>query len=310
MEEFITPRGEELERRFQQLSTEFLLLGYKVSVEFLKSRYDQGGVESRNRHFLNLNNFRSDINNDHDIIPINSLIEFDPLGLSLEKNKLAEIPEKFGELKSIIKLRLGENQFTTLPDSIGNLLTLQYLSIRIGKLTELPPSISKLQNLKILNLESNDLSTIPNLSSAQLKELYIQFNDLKSLPGWLSKIKSLEIIDLRGIGLKKYPDLLNDLPNLKEVHLGDNNIVSPEKIGKLEKYEWVWSDVEGAYIGEDGYFLMEEDLFDPITTYSPPSKKVVRYYTPDHAPKFDTFGYNAKYRKIQRTYPQFSPWTP
>lgn len=312
MEEFIAPRGEELEKRFQQLSTEFLLLGKKVSVEFLKSKYnltffpDNESPEATtkrhndpNRHSLYLGGMKIDI------IPINSLIQFDPTVLDLSSNDLIEIPSKISGLKSIKELYLSGNRFTSAPGSISKLLKLQKLTLSRGNLTELTQSICRLSQLRVLHLDSNKFSKLPKcLATLNLIELKIQFNDFKKLPEWIFEIKSLEIIDIRKIGLIELPDFLQHLPNLKEIHIGENEIDFPDKIGQLDKYEWIFSNERGGFIGNDGYLVLYEDLLGDEHYLLDQVDRVVRYYHPSSVKKHFTYDYYPELRITDRTYPQ------
>jgi leucine-rich repeat protein SHOC2 len=82
--------------------------------------------------------------------------------ISLQGNKLQQLPEDISNLKNIEELYVFDNELTSLPSSIGELTQLKELDVYDNNLQTIPEEIGKLTNLKRLNLEDNDLRTLPN----------------------------------------------------------------------------------------------------------------------------------------------------
>ena len=75
--------------------------------------------------------------------------------LSLQGNKLLELPSKIGTLHALKDLNLQSNRLTRLQGSIGALKKLRSLNLKGNQLTQLTPSIGNLSALKKLDLSDN-----------------------------------------------------------------------------------------------------------------------------------------------------------
>ncbi len=78
------------------------------------------------------------------------------------KATLSELPEYFGNLKSLTILDFDSHELKILPESFGNLKSLRKLNLYGNKIKILPESFGNLQNLEILNLENNNLKYLPD----------------------------------------------------------------------------------------------------------------------------------------------------
>jgi Leucine-rich repeat (LRR) protein len=80
--------------------------------------------------------------------------------LTLEGNKIKNLPENIGNLKTLTKLNLSNNQITNIPESIGSLTNLKELYLTNNQVKHLPLSMSntsKLTNLKDVKLDESKL---------------------------------------------------------------------------------------------------------------------------------------------------------
>ncbi|MBD3215684.1 MAG: hypothetical protein GF311_23940 [Candidatus Lokiarchaeota archaeon] len=87
---------------------------------------------------------------------LESLIDRERLEtLILESNKIKQLPEIIGKLKSLKKLSLMKNEIESLPESIGDLNCLEHVNLKKNRLKSLPDTIENLNSLKKLNIKKN-----------------------------------------------------------------------------------------------------------------------------------------------------------
>lgn len=77
--------------------------------------------------------------------------------LRLENNRLEALPDKMGELQSLVKLDISTNCLRQLPASMGRLKRIQRIDAANNVLTRVPPSMGHLKSIKELNLKYNSL---------------------------------------------------------------------------------------------------------------------------------------------------------
>ena len=184
--------------------------------------------------------------------------------LEMHLTKIGGLPSSFGSLSSLAYLDLSHNKFREIPHSIFKLKTLKYLDLKYNKLVEIPNSIDSLRLLEFLNLRHNHLKFLPNSISnlTSLKILDLHGNQLNKLPKSLEKLTSLKRFELGLNKLTKIPkwiqnmdslkklglsgnknflninDLINYLPNIRDLNLGNNHIeILPENIKSLNNLE-------------------------------------------------------------------------
>jgi hypothetical protein len=92
--------------------------------------------------------------------------------ITLQKNKLQQLPDDIGNLKHIEELYLFGNELTHLPKGIGDLVQLKELDLYNNRLESLPEEIGNLVELQRLTLEDNQLKAVPN-SIANLVKLQV-----------------------------------------------------------------------------------------------------------------------------------------
>ena len=85
--------------------------------------------------------------------------------LVLRNNAIKMIPDKIGELKTLMMLDMSYNLIKTLPNSLGQLLELRDLNISNNKIKHLPNTLGRLFNLKSLAIEGNDIELTKFLKS-------------------------------------------------------------------------------------------------------------------------------------------------
>ena len=78
--------------------------------------------------------------------------------LSLDGNKLEQLPASFGQLVNLQRLYIFNNQLEQLPTSFGQLVNLQELGLSDNKLEQLPANFGQLVNLQTLYIYNNKLT--------------------------------------------------------------------------------------------------------------------------------------------------------
>ena len=89
--------------------------------------------------------------------------------LSLEKNRLFEVPALLGTMLSLRRVLLHSNQLIELPPSICLLASLEVLDVHKNLITTLPSALGKLTSLQKMDLSENKLTELP-VSVCELNE--------------------------------------------------------------------------------------------------------------------------------------------
>ena len=115
---------------------------------------------SKMTHLETLNLDEDELSSSYDLEVICRLRSLEHL--SLQRNKLQELPSKIGTLFALKELNLQSNQLTRLQGSIGTLTKLCSLNLRANHLTQLTPAIGNLSALRKLDISDNaKLRTLP-----------------------------------------------------------------------------------------------------------------------------------------------------
>ena len=93
--------------------------------------------------------------------------------LYLEWNLLANLPNTFSQLTSLVSLTINNNWLTSLPSDFGNIYQLYFLDLGYNQLASVPESICQLESLQYLYLFNNHLDSIPDC----ICNLNINWND-------------------------------------------------------------------------------------------------------------------------------------
>lgn len=288
-----------------RLSTEFALLGINYSAEMLISRYTAPDDSIYAKFLLS--------NLGMVFIPMGTLKELALGHLDLSANKIALLPDNFGDLRSLEILYLSGNLLKDLPISIGNLSKLRMLGISNNTLVDIPDSIGDLNYLTHLDLSSNKFDDIPssiirlrklrqlkmdfnfisNISECfvteDLESLYLRNNGISKLPEGFADLKKLKFLDIRFNQFTKVPKALYHMENLQELHIMGNNFQFPDKIANLDKIEWELSPDRRYYLDKEGeYYKLSNLRYNDYDDYHHNIKpeKVIRYYAPDSIPSF------------------------
>jgi hypothetical protein len=81
--------------------------------------------------------------------------------LSMDKNRLTELPSLIGTMLSLRKISFHSNQLSSLPPSICLLVNLDTLDLHKNSLRTLPPNLGHLHALQRLDLSENKISELP-----------------------------------------------------------------------------------------------------------------------------------------------------
>lgn len=146
--------------------------------------------------------------------------------LDVSRNKLTELPSCIGKIKSLKSLHVEYNQLKQMPEDIGDLFFLEDLDMSNNELISLPGSIGGLSKILKLNVSNNKLKSLPPEIATMnaLRQIDANHNELSSLPAELGTLTHLEQLYLRHNRLTHLP-ILTDCASLKELHVGNNQIV-------------------------------------------------------------------------------------
>jgi hypothetical protein len=81
--------------------------------------------------------------------------------LSMDKNRLTELPSLIGTMLSLRNISVHSNQLSSLPPSICLLVNLDTLDLHKNSLRTLPPNLGHLHALQRLDLSENKISELP-----------------------------------------------------------------------------------------------------------------------------------------------------
>eukprot|EP00400_MALV-I_sp_L67-5_P001297 gene1297-273_t len=101
-------------------------------------------------------------------------------------------------------------------------------------------NISHLHKLKVLDLSFNEIRQVQNIDAANnplLEKLYLSSNKIKSMDGLKGTFEHLEMVEFGANRIREITGL-EGCPNLKELYLGKNKIISmalPCPLPKLQK---------------------------------------------------------------------------
>ncbi|WAR24190.1 LRC40-like protein [Mya arenaria] len=163
--------------------------------------------------------------------------------LDVHDNRLESLPQALGKvplcitrLQNLRSLQLEHNQLASLPQEIGALMFLEQLDISNNQLTTVPVSIGHLSHVMRLNISNNKIASLPPEIGCMngLRELDATHNELSGLPQEVGTLIHLERLYLRHNRLTYLP-VLTDCSNLKELHVGNNQIsaITAEHISHL-----------------------------------------------------------------------------
>lgn len=118
--------------------------------------------------------------------------------LSLERERLREIPAEVFELAELRELVLSRNRLTSLDGEWGRVPGLACLRANDNQIRVIPDPILRLENLEILDLGNNELERIPlDIDDLRrLRELILWSNPIEHYPASLGNMRSLERLDL------------------------------------------------------------------------------------------------------------------
>ena len=131
--------------------------------------------------------------------------------LKITENKLESLPESFGELKDLKELDLSNNQLTSLPDSFVNLTSITKLNLSNNQFTEIPTQIWALKELTDLDLSNNPFSEEENSIIQKVPDLIRKYLRKKAT---IRVFVSHAVIDFEPYHIG---DLVNYLENQKEI---------------------------------------------------------------------------------------------
>ncbi len=198
--------------------------------------------------------------------------------LSLEKNRLLELPAGIGRLAELRHLDMSNpgtgtrtNKLNALPASFNNLNKLEYLNLNGNDFVELnlrgpfpemktlliswnrlkrfPEGIRYMKKLKTLRLNINLITEIPEWIDEPelLEELSINGDfflnrnyKIQTLPTALTRLRHLKILNLNDHVIEALPAEMGGLRSLEHFEMKDNLLQKlPESMGNCKGLRWV-----------------------------------------------------------------------
>jgi Leucine-rich repeat (LRR) protein len=178
---------------------------------------------------------------------------------------LEALPESFADLLSLRILFLVQNKLTNLPEDIGKLRSLNILSLRGNKIERLPDSITDLSNLGTLTLDQNNIVELPvGFGRLQtLTNLDLRANHLRRLPKEIADLPVLRTLRADKNQLTEIPAEIAHLKGLQVLSLEENQIDDlPKQLGELRSLDRAAMSVTRS-ANSRGLFLNGNPLIDP-----------------------------------------------
>lgn len=136
-------------------------------------------------------------------------------GLTLDYNRLVDIPFDFRRLKNLTVLNVSHNKFESLHFFyvICQLKSLRVLWANATGLRDIPIEISELSRLRILGLRRNHITTLPKalFSLTTLRWLTLADNKISEIPSEISNLENVVHLNLQRNFLVDLPDAFFEL---------------------------------------------------------------------------------------------------
>eukprot|EP01100_Stratorugosa_tubuloviscum_P006481 TRINITY_DN2795_c0_g1_i1.p1 TRINITY_DN2795_c0_g1~~TRINITY_DN2795_c0_g1_i1.p1 ORF type:complete len:1074 (+),score=578.18 TRINITY_DN2795_c0_g1_i1:158-3379(+) len=156
--------------------------------------------------------------------------------LSLNQNRLKNLPDAFKSISGLTFLDLSYNKFSNWPSIVCELKGLKEILFAGNRVHNFPDSLNEFNNLTRIDLFMNRLSEFPLslISVPNLAQLNLGRNKFIRLPNEIAKLSSLTRLDLQENYLVELPAALGELKNLTYLDVNQNELESlPVEIGNL-----------------------------------------------------------------------------
>ncbi|KAJ3440556.1 s-cell enriched with leucine-rich repeat-containing protein slra-related [Anaeramoeba flamelloides] len=156
--------------------------------------------------------------------------------LSLDHNKIMQIPAEIKNLYILESLLLRHNMIRVVPPEIGSLKALRELYLSKNNITTIPPQISQLSSLQVVDLSNNQISSLPKeMDSLNLDFFGIARCFLKVRP---KKLSALCVVDDGNPYLKEPNQKKSKTQNKGGINTTKNkNDKTEQNIKEIEKDE-------------------------------------------------------------------------
>lgn len=202
---------------------------------------DLENVENQNVHIIGNIGTNEEINILFEKLPFLPNIEaIEIIGTPLTTNQFQTLIELLSEKPHFKKLSINNANLKSIPSTISRLKHLETLDIPRNQIQTLPKEIGDLMNLKTLRLYNcRRFHTFPDELGQlnQLINLDFAGTRIEYLPNF-SGCTALKVITGNACRLKAFPEGIEACINLKNIHLGGNNITKiPAELGQITGLE-------------------------------------------------------------------------
>lgn len=158
--------------------------------------------------------------------------------LSIEDNKLKNIPAEISMLGNLKHLNASGNKLKKLPNEICSLTNLEILDLYDNHIKKLPDNIHYMENLKSMNCNMNYIRQLPDsISKSNLRTLQLGANrriKIEQVFNMLCFPLALDTLVLYSCNIDVIPTIINQQRNLKYLDIDDNPFsIFPLELGEL-----------------------------------------------------------------------------
>ncbi|XP_077863816.1 uncharacterized protein LOC144348196 [Saccoglossus kowalevskii] len=169
-------------------------------------------------------------------VPAEAWQDRDIYKLSLQGNKLKDLPPQLRRLKNLQELILSFNAFDKFPLVACDFQNLRTLSVSRNRLKTVSSQICQLTNLQDLWLTGNVFEEFPealcSVELGNLEKLYLYDNKIANIPQGIARLKKLKVLNINNNKVREIPEAFYELKNLENFHAKGNKIKKlPPKFG-------------------------------------------------------------------------------
>ena len=142
--------------------------------------------------------------------------------LNFANNNIGLLPQNlFSAFPALKILSLENNKISNIPSGMSKCVSLWSLSLKQNRLKDLPAELNLCTSLKNLNVSCNPFAVLPEVifECVSLIELHIADIGFTNLSEKIGRLESLEVLDLSGNLLIDLPETMSNLKRLTHLDI-------------------------------------------------------------------------------------------